>query len=277
MKVRVAKHAGYCYGVERALKLTQDALKNLPKPVQTLGPIIHNPQVVKSLKQQGVFPVNDLSEVKSGTIVIRSHGVEPKVIEEALDRGFEVVDATCPFVKSAQQRANQLLNENYSIIIVGEHDHPEVKSILAYTGGKGVVIEDVKDLGKTKRFKRVGVVVQTTQSKELLKEIVSNLASEVSELKVFNTVCDATAKRQASAKKLAGEVDLMLVVGGKNSANTTRLTQICAQTNPKTYHIEIAEEIDPDWFSKDMVVGVTAGASTPRWILDEVFKRLKEL
>ncbi len=278
MEIRIAKFAGYCYGVKRALKLTKDALKNLPKPIYTLGPIIHNSRVVEALKKEGIIPVNGLSEIKSGTVIIRSHGVEPRAVEEALDKQLDVVDATCPFVKSAQERANQLLNEGYSVIIIGEHDHPEVRGILAYAGGQATVVESVADLKKINfcKNRRVGVVVQTTQSKDLLRKVVSNLVSEVSELKVFNTVCDATAKRQEAAKKLAKEVDVMLVVGGKNSANTTRLAQICAQTNPETYHIEGADEIDFKWFSEKFVVGVTTGASTPDWILNEVVEKLKE-
>ncbi len=278
MEIRIAKFAGYCYGVKRALKLTKDALKNLPKPIYTLGPIIHNSRVVEALRKEGIIPVNDLSEIKSGTVIIRSHGVEPRAVEEALDRQLDVVDATCPFVKSAQERANQFLNEGYSVVIIGEHDHPEVRGILAYAGGQATVVESVADLKKInfRKNRRVGVVVQTTQSKDLLRKVVSNLVPEVSELKVFNTVCDATAKRQEAAKKLAKEVDVVLVVGGKNSANTTRLAQICAQTNPETYHIEGADEIDLKWFSEKFVVGVTAGASTPDWILNEVVEKLKE-
>lgn len=274
MKVKVAKHAGYCYGVERALKITNEASKSSAKPVYTLGPIIHNPQVVEALKEQGTRPVDSFDKVDGGTVIISSHGAGPEVAKKARRKEVQVVDATCPFVKKAQASAAQLIKEGYSLVIVGERNHPEVVGILAYAHNKALVVEKISDLKALSRVERVGVVVQTTQSVDNLVKVVSALTPKVSELKVFNTICGATTKRQEAARKLAREVDVMVVVGGKISANTTRLAQICRASGTVTYHIEIAKELNAKWFKKSAIVGVTAGASTPDWILDQVAKRL---
>lgn len=283
LRIEVAKHAGYCYGVERALGLATSAAESSPRPVQTLGPIIHNPQVVDWLVAQGVKPVRMLDEAKSGTILIRTHGVDPKTVREAKRRGLIVVDATCPFVAKAQRRAAALRREGYRVVIVGERDHPEVAALLAYVENEATVAEGPEDLDAAPRFggrERVGVVVQTTQSIENLRRVVDRLLGRVSELKVYNTICNATVQRQAAARELAARANVMLVVGGKNSANTTRLAQICMEMNPRTHHIETAEEIDNAWFSGgelDGLIGVTAGASTPDWILREVVEQLEAL
>lgn len=277
MKIEIAEHAGYCYGVERALKLTRRAGASSPKPIHTLGPIIHNPQAVEALLADGVSPIDSVDEASGGTVIVRSHGVEPAVIERARERGLEVVDATCPFVAAAQQRAAALVSEGYKLVIVGEVNHPEVTGILARAEDGALVAETVDDLEGLDDCKRVGVVVQTTQSLVRLQEIASRLLEMSSELKVFNTICDATVNRQTSARELANRVDVMLVVGGKNSANTGRLAQICRETNPATHHIETAGELCPDWFDGAKEVGVTAGASTPDWVLDEVVRELSKL
>jgi len=277
VRIEIAEHAGYCYGVERALKLTRKASERSKKPIHTLGPIIHNPQVVDSLAADGVRSIDRIEEATGGTVIVRSHGVEPEVIERAAERSLEVVDATCPFVAAAQQRAADLVRDGYKLVLVGEHDHPEVVGILARARGGALVAEKAEDVAGLKPCKRVGVVVQTTQSIARLQEIVDRLLERCSELKVFNTICDATTNRQQSAKELAKRVDVMLVVGGKNSANTTRLAQICRETNSRTHHIETATELRPEWFKKAGHVGVTAGASTPDWILDEVVGRLHAL
>lgn len=277
MKIKVAKHAGYCYGVERALKLTNEASKSSVKPIYTLGPIIHNPQVVEALKEQGVYPVKSLNEVGKGTVIISSHGAGPEVAKKARSKKIRVVDATCPFVKKAQASAAQLIKDGYSLVIVGERNHPEVVGILAHAHNKALVVEKISDLKALTQAGRVGVVVQTTQSVDNLVKAVSALIPKVSELKVFNTICGATTKRQEAARQLAKKVDVMVVVGGKISANTTRLAQICRASDTLTYHIETAKELRPKWFKKTAVVGVTAGASTPDWILDQVVSKLSTI
>jgi 4-hydroxy-3-methylbut-2-enyl diphosphate reductase len=199
------------------------------------------------------------------------------VIREARKKGIKVVDATCPFVKKAQQRAAELAKEGYQLIIVGERNHPEVVGILAHAKNRALIAEGVQDVASFPLSKKVGVVVQTTQLEENLKSIVAELLPRVAELKVYNTICNATLKRQFAAQEIAKKTDVVLVVGGKNSANTTHLAQMCEQINPRTFHIETFSEINPEWIQEDSLVGVTAGASTPKWILEEVVERLRSI
>lgn len=262
MKVQVARHAGVCYGVERALKLADEAAA-AGREVHTLGPLIHNPQAVEALRRRGVAVAGCLEDADDGILVIRSHGVDPAIIDEAADRGLDVVDATCPFVSSAQQAAAELHADGYTVIIVGEADHPEVEGIVAHTGGPAIVVEEAADLPARLPSRRVGIVVQTTQTLDRLNQVVSALLPRVSELKVHNTICSATGKRQRSAEELAASVDVMVVVGGHNSGNTTRLAEICRAVNPRVHHVETAGELEPSWFAGAHTVGVTAGASTP--------------
>ncbi|TET52999.1 MAG: 4-hydroxy-3-methylbut-2-enyl diphosphate reductase [Actinobacteria bacterium] len=279
MDVILAKHAGYCYGVERALKIAKEAIANCPKPIVTLGPIIHNPQVVNWLEELGIHAVDEISEKQKGTVIIRSHGIDPEIVKKFVSQGLEVIDATCPFVKKAQSRAQQLTKEGYSVVIIGERNHPEVIGILAYAQHKAQVIEKVEDIEKLseKLTKRLGVVVQTTQSKENLGKIVGELSTKAIELKVFNTICNATQKSQADAKDIARKTDVVLVVGGKNSANTSRLAKICKQINSKTYHIETVKEIKKNMLNGVKRVGITAGASTADWILKDILTYVEDL
>jgi 4-hydroxy-3-methylbut-2-en-1-yl diphosphate reductase len=262
VKVTVARHAGICYGVERALKLADEAATT-GRAVHTLGPLIHNPQAVEALRARGVEPTASVEEAGEGILVIRTHGVDPAIIEAAAASGLEVVDATCPFVSSAQQAAAQLKADGYSVVIVGEADHPEVEGIVAHTGGDAIVVEEVSDIPEHLPSRRVGIVVQTTQSLERLNQVVAALMPRVSELKVHNTICSATGKRQSSAEELARSVDAMVVVGGHNSGNTSRLAEICRSVNPRVHLVETADELEPEWFEGVHTVGVTAGASTP--------------
>lgn len=275
MKVVVARHAGVCYGVERALKLATEAA-NTAERVSTLGPLIHNPQAVAALQEQGVGVASSLDDIDGGTVVIRSHGVDPAVIIEAQARGLDVVDATCPFVRAAHTCAAELAAAGYAVVIVGESDHPEVEGILAHAGGEAVIVERAADL-PAKLPRRIGVVVQTTQQLSTLREVVDDLLPRTAELRVCNTICSATAKRQTSAAELADEVDVIVVVGGHNSGNTTRLTEICRSRNARTHHVETAEELQREWFTGAHVVGVTAGASTPDEQIQGVITAIESL
>ncbi len=218
----------------------------------------------------------DLDDVAEGTILIRSHGVAPGVITAAKKRGIHVMDATCPFVKKAQQKAAELARDGYFVVILGEKNHPEVLGLVGHAGGNAIVIERMEDLALIpKKVKKIGLVTQTTQSEEQLKDVAGRLAARVSELKVYNTICNATKRRQADALALTKSADIMLVVGGKNSANTSRLAEMCRGTGTVTYHIETADEIDPGWFKDGDIVGVTTGASTSPDILQEVIEALQ--
>lgn len=276
MKILLAKQAGFCFGVKRATKMAFAAVGKDQK-TYTLGPIIHSPQVVGKLESLGVRALDSLEGVDSGTIIIRSHGVEQKEIYEAEQKHLSIVDATCPFVKKAQEHVKSLSAEGYGVVVVGDADHPEVQGIVSY-GGDGVfVVASGEDVKKLPKMKKIGVVAQTTQSFENLKNVVYECLLRGGEIRVFNTICDATAVRQEEAKYLAGRVDCMLVIGGFNSANTRRLLEVCTEIQQKTYHIETAEEIKSAWFAGAKQVGVTAGASTPKWIIDEVMNKIEQL
>ncbi|ABK98969.1 4-hydroxy-3-methylbut-2-enyl diphosphate reductase [Pelobacter propionicus] len=276
MRVILAKRAGFCFGVKRATQMAFEAA-GMDKKTYTLGPIIHSPQVVKKLEEMGVRALKDLDSMDSGTIIIRSHGVASHEIAEAMQKKLEIVDATCPFVKKAQEHVKSLSETGYGVVVVGDADHPEVQGIVSYGGDKVFVVGSGEEVRKLPIMNKIGVVAQTTQSFENLKNVVSECLQRGGEIRVFNTICDATAVRQEEAKELARQVDCMLVVGGFNSANTRRLAEVCAELQPRTHHIETAAEIDPAWFEGVATVGVTAGASTPKWIIDEVMGRIGEI
>jgi 4-hydroxy-3-methylbut-2-enyl diphosphate reductase len=276
MRVEVAKHAGICYGVERALRLAEEASVSGGE-VHTLGPLIHNPQAVAALRDRGVEVATSLDEVGGGTLVIRSHGVDPAIIESALERGLDVIDATCPHVSKAHEAAAELLRGGYVVVIVGEADHPEVEGILAHAGGEAIVVSSASQLPERLGGRRIGIVVQTTQSLRRLEEVVGAILPRASELRVFNTICSATGKRQQSAEELAETVDVMVIVGGHNSGNTTRLVQICGEVNPRVHHVETPDDLDPGWFDGATSVGVTAGASTPDEQMQAVIRAIEAM
>ena len=277
VRIFVARHAGACYGVERALRIVDECAETRG-PVFTLGPLIHNPIVVSRLAERGVVAVDDVDPLEEGsTVVIRSHGVVPQVVEHALALGLDVVDATCPHVKKAHEGAAELAAQGYQVVVVGEAGHPEVEGILARAGEGAVAVASVEELDRATLSKRVGVVVQTTQSQELLSRVVCALLPRVRDLRIVNTICAATVQRQEAARELAGSVDAMVVVGGKNSGNTRRLAEVCLSRCPSTHHVEAPAEIDPAWFEGAERIGVTAGASTPADQVESVVSTLERM
>lgn len=276
MKVIVAKHAGVCYGVQRALQLANEACEHSAE-VHSLGPLIHNPQAVAELDKAGVKVAGKADDVKEGTLIIRSHGVPPQVIEDARARGLEVVDATCPHVSKAQEAASALHADGYTVVIVGEPDHPEIIGIRAYAGENALVISNVSEVPAHIRGRKVGVVVQTTQLLDSFQEIISKLIPLASEIKIFNTICNATSQRQGATAELAAEVDVVVVVGGKNSGNTARLAEISKRVNERTYLVETHEELKPEWFNENETVGIAAGASTPDEQIQRVVSAVEQL
>lgn len=280
--VIVAEKAGACFGVERALRMALDAAATTtadgkPAQVHTLGPLIHNPIVVEDLAARGVTPIRDVAEAEpDSTVLLRTHGVTPQTEEAARATGATVLDATCPFVKKCHRDAATLAKEGYQVIVVGEEGHPEVEGTAAYAPG-AVVVGSVDELAALDVKRRVGIVVQTTQTAQLLKDVVSALVDRCEELRVFNTICEATHERQDAALALAQRVDVMVVIGGKNSANTCHLAEICAAACAKTHHIEQASEIEPAWLEGAATIGVTAGASTPQAHIEAVVRALEEL
>ncbi len=276
--IEIAAHAGTCYGVQRALDMALAAAPQVGENAQvhTLGPLIHNPQVVKGLASQGVTVVDDVPTQAGSTLVLRTHGVVPQVEQAARDFGLDVVDATCPYVKRVHHAAERLQELGYQVLVVGEAGHPEVEAILGHAPGAQAVAS-VEQLNGLELGRRVGVVVQTTQAKTTLDAVVSELTSRVPEVCVVNTICEATSERQQAARQLAAASDVMVVIGGRNSANTTRLAKICLSSCVRTHHIETCDELSASWFEGASSIGVTAGASTPTSQIDELVSRIESL
>ncbi len=264
MKITVAEHAGACYGVERALAIVSRVLDE-DGGAATLGSLIHNPAVVADLERRGAQVVENVEEVNGKTVVIRSHGATPQLKSELEARGVRIVDATCPHVAAAQKAAAALARETGCVLVVGESGHPEVEGLYAYAvleGARACIVSRPEDI-PAELNGEVGVVVQTTQTRAMLDAVVDELARRGIRPLVKNTICAATSQRQEAARKIAESMDVMVVIGGRNSSNTTRLAEICRDICPRTYHIEDAGELDPAWFEGAAEVGVTAGASTP--------------
>lgn len=278
MDVKIAKTAGFCWGVRRTVdKVLEVADQRRGGPVVTLGPIIHNPQAVARFREKGVGTVNAVGEIEDGTtVVVRTHGAVREELEAAEDRGLEVVDGTCPYVKYPQAVAQRLSREGYHIVIVGDANHAEIKGVMSYAEGPCTV---VKPGGPVPRIdaKKVAVIAQTTCIGADFERVVGTLAVRVKEVRAVNTICNDTEERQADARSLAAEVDAVVVVGGKNSANTRHLAEICREIQPRTWHVETEAELDARWFQGCRVVGLSAGASTPDWVVEGVAAWLRNL
>ena len=275
-EIRIANEAGACYGVERALQMVETAAAEQTCAVHTLGPLIHNPRVVADLADKGVTVVSSPEEAAGDALLLRTHGVTPGEQERAERLCASVLDATCPFVKKVHQAAQRLSAEGYQVVVVGEAGHPEVEATLPHAPG-AVVVGSAEQAAGLPHVRKIGVVVQTTARRALLSEVVSALLGIAEEVRVINTICEATSGHQAAADELAAEADVMVVIGGRNSANTTRLAEISAARCPRTHHVEGADELLAEWFSGASVIGITAGASTPAAQIEAVRARIEEL
>lgn len=279
-EIRIAREAGACYGVERALQMVRRAAEKTTS-VKTLGPLIHNPQVVRELGEQGVSSIKAASDAQGGVVVLRTHGVTPEEAGVARAQADRVIDATCPYVKNVHKAVELLEGEGYQIVVVGEQGHPEVVATVAHAQSATVIktaaeARSLTLVGKRKET-RVGIVVQTTMAANVLGECVAALAPRVHELRVINTICEATSGHQSACADLAREAHVMIVVGGKNSANTTHLAEIARELCPLTYHIESLDELEGSWFDGADLIGITAGASTPAYQIEAVVARIKEM
>ncbi len=275
MEIYIAPSAGFCFGVKRAISIAYKAIEEDFSPIFSLGDIIHNPQMVKRMEEMGLKSIASVDEIDEGRVIIRSHGITYPELKKAQDKGLKIIDATCPFVKRVQEYTSLFSREGYFVVVVGDEDHPEVKSIMSYGYPGRIAIADENLLNKFTKKDRVGIVAQTTQSPERVKEVVLKLIGKVKELRYMNTLCNATLINQQNSCRIASNVDCMIVVGGYNSANTKRIAQMCHEINPKTYHVEIADELRMEWFYNAKSVGITAGASTPDWVINEVVERIK--
>ena len=280
--VKIAEYAGYCFGVKRALKLTQKSFHENAsnnKKVYTLGHIIHNPGVVKELEKNNIFATDNIDELNpEDVLIIRSHGISPHVMKNIKSRGISVIDATCPFVKKAHKKAKKLSINDYFVVLIGDKNHPEVIGIRDnIVGDRYRIVNSVQEAAGIMFQKKIGIVIQTTQTRQKFAAIVSELLFKCEQLLVENTICSTTEQRQKSTLETAKEVDIMIIVGGKNSANTTHLAQIPKDEGYTTYHVENFKEIDPKWFKNARSVGISGGASTPMSDIINIKKYIQSL
>ena len=274
MKVIVAENCGFCHGVRNAISIAEKILAK-DKNVYSLGPIIHNKDEVERLAKTGLKTVNDIEQISSGTVLIRSHGAAPSQIHQLKEKKLEIIDATCILVKRVQHIAQELDQTGYEVVVIGDENHPEVQAVVGCAKDV-VVIADEKDLHKLSENAKLGIVCQTTQSPEHFSKMLYAISRHgFTELKVINTLCKEAIKRQDSAVQLCKQVDVMFVLGGLESANTRQLAQLCKKYNNQTFHLQNWNEFDKNMGFKKNVAGVTAGASTPDWIINEFVKNLE--
>ena len=274
MKVIVAEECGFCHGVKDAISMTEKILAE-EKEVYSLGPIIHNKDVVERLAKKGLKTVDNVQEIWSGTVLIRSHGAAPEQIAKIKEKGLKIADATCILVKRVQQIAKELERDGYEVVVIGDKNHPEVQAVVGCVRDV-VVVADEMDLDKLSENGRLGIVCQTTQSPEHFGRMLGAIAKKsFGELKVINTLCREAIKRQESAVQLCQQVDIMFVLGGLKSANTRKLAELCKNYNSQTFHLQNWNELDKNTLFGKNAAGVTAGASTPEWIIAEFVRNLE--
>jgi (E)-4-hydroxy-3-methyl-but-2-enyl pyrophosphate reductase len=277
MKITVAKTAGFCMGVRRAVELALDAPSQYPEPIYTFGPLIHNPQVLALFAEKGVKVLEKIPEQGSGTVLVRAHGIPPGTRQRLKDAGFKVINATCPRVIKVQSIIKSHARKGYAVIIVGDEDHPEVAGLLGYAGEQKHVVASLAALKALPEFEHAIIVAQTTQNLREYKQIKAWATRERPHYKLFSTICDSTEKRQAEVRRIAKEVDAVVVVGGKNSGNTQRLAAIVKAVGKPAYHVETEDELDTDALARVKNLGVTAGASTPSWIIKRVLRTVEQI
>ncbi len=277
MKIITADPIGMCFGVRRAINTLEKALEE-KHTVYSLGSPIHNPQEIDRLQQLGLILVENIDEIPSGAVVfVRTHGVTPKVYAQLVKKCSQVIDGTCPFVKTAQEKAELLSNENYTVVISGDKNHPEVRAITGYVKGNAEVISCTSEIPEKLTGKRCGIISQTTQKNTVFSELVSRFVDIAPEIKVYNTICKATLARQESVKRLTSSVDGIIVLGGHNSANTRNLVRIADEASVPALWIEIADEIDGRWLEGKETIGIAAGGSTPDWLIKQLIEKLQKM
>ncbi|HXG41554.1 MAG TPA: 4-hydroxy-3-methylbut-2-enyl diphosphate reductase [Dehalococcoidia bacterium] len=278
MEIILARDMGFCWGVRRAIEIMERAAQEKGEIV-SLGPIVHNPLVMARLEEKGVHLLRDGQLPKGQPLAITAHGAGPEVYERARAEGVEVIDTTCPIVTRSQRWAKKMAQQGFTVVVFGDAEHREVKGVLAWSEGKGIAVKDVDEVPS--HVSRVAVISQTTQNPDKFAEFVGRLLRErmdtIHELRLVNTLCNVTSTQQEAARELAREADVVIVVGGRNSANTRHLVEVCREEGAETYHIERADELDPSWLAGKEKVGITAGASTPDWAVEEVVARIQEL
>lgn len=275
MKITIANSAGFCPGVRRAVEMALEAPRKHKNPIFTFGPLIHNPQILSFFQEKGISVMHDIPDHGSGTVIIRTHGVSPRTKEDLQKAGFNIIDATCPRVAKVQTIIQTHIRQGYSAIIIGDRKHPEILGLLGYAGGKGYVINSLEGLDSLPSFGKAIIVAQTTQNTLFYEEVKRWAARRVPFYKIFDTICDTTVKRQAELINLAKLVDVIIVIGGYNSGNTRRLFEIARQTGKPAYHVETELELDFKTLASASHIGITAGASTPEWIIKRISSTLE--
>ncbi len=280
VNVRIADRAGFCFGVERAEKIVYNTLNKFRGNIFTIGPLIHNPLVVEKLEKAGVKPVseNELEDLpENSTVIIRSHGIDKELRNRMERMDIKVIDATCPFVKNAKEAAIKLRKEGYTVLILGDRNHPEVKGIQSYIDYQGMIIKDTEELERMieELPDRTALIAQTTQNREVFEDMIKILSGRIKEFEYKNTICNATALRQKAAIDLVKSSEAMIVIGGYNSANTKRLVEICSKICKNVIWIEKTQDLDLDRIKEFGTIGITAGASTPVWSIEETERKIK--
>ncbi len=276
MKIILAETAGFCMGVRRAVDTTMALVEDGEANIYTFGPLIHNPQVLEILEGQGVKILTDIPPRIEGTVIIRAHGVPPSRKRELAEAGAVVIDATCPRVLKVQAIIKKFLEQNCFTVIIGDKNHAEVNGLLGYAGKQGAVVTDEKDIENLKLPEPYVIVSQTTQDNNVFDRLSAAVMAHFPGGRVFNTICDSTHKRQDEVRKLCHEVDAMVVVGGRNSANTARLGDVANSMSCPVYVIETEDELEPEKFINYKTIGVTAGASTPTWMIERVINAIRQ-
>jgi len=276
MEIIIAKNCGFCYGVKRALKLAKNVRRRARGKVFTLGDLIHNPRVISELEKEGIHSRADVDTIERGPVIIRSHGVPPEVIQKLKKKRVEVVDATCPIVKKIQRLVERLSRGPKELIIVGNRDHPEIMGLLGHSRGKAIIIENEAQVENLPWRKRRSVLAQSTQDIYVFSRVIAALLEKTESLEVYNTICLFTRSRQKSTSELASEVDVLFIIGGKNSSNTRQLFEISRRILPTTYLIENAGQIVPKLLRGAQKVGLSGGASTPPEDIEEAVRKIRK-
>ena len=278
MDIVLAESLGFCMGVKRVVDMAYKALdKSNELPVVTLGPLIHNTQEIARLTASGIAVAETATLPKAGTVIIRAHGVAPQAYDELKSRGLKIMDGTCPYVHYSQRKAAELQREGYKVVIVGDKNHPEITGILGFVNNDAIVVKSVEEVRALPKLDRVGTIAQTTISPKKYNAILDALRERAIEVKVCETICDATEENQSAIRELSGEVDLIYVIGGRHSANSNKLVEIAQEKCPRTFLIETADEVNADDLQGVARIGISAGASTPDWMIQRVIERLRAI
>jgi 4-hydroxy-3-methylbut-2-enyl diphosphate reductase len=274
MEIKLAKNYGFCFGVKRAIDIAESS-----KNASTIGPLIHNSEEINRLKLNfNVKTLEDISQAKDvKKAIIRTHGITKKDLTTLVNSGTEIIDATCPFVTKPQEICEQMSEQGYEVIIFGDKDHPEVKGVESYASNGAKIVLSIEDVKKLKLRQKIAIVSQTTRPVEEFLKIVNYLITKHKEVRVFNTICNATLENQSAAKELAQEADVMVIIGGKNSSNTKQLKAITSEYCSDCYLIENEKEIQNEWFTDKKLCGITAGASTPNWIIEKIIANISKI